>query len=100
MKKIMIPFLLLLIFLVGCSDFQGVILKVEKTSIVVGTDEIDPEAEYPSFKIMVDEETIISGEVESFSDLEKNQKVEIWILDKGFNNEVDHKIASKIVVGE
>ncbi|WP_064091974.1 hypothetical protein [Rossellomorea aquimaris] len=58
-----IPFMIF-ILLAGCgrdSDFQGTILEVKESSIIVGADDIDPEALYPSYEIMIDDETKFSG---------------------------------------
>ena len=91
----------LFLILVGCgnnSDFNGVILEVENDSIMVGTDDVDPEASYPAYKVLVDEETEFSGEVAVFSELKKGLKVDIWVLDNEENNSVDNKVASKIVI--
>ncbi len=55
---------MIFILLAGCgrdSDFQGTILEVKESSIIVGADDIDPEALYPSYEIMIDDETKFSG---------------------------------------
>ena len=97
-----IPFMIALL-LVGCgsdSDFQGTILEVEESSITVGEDDVDPEASYPSYEIMIDDKTKFSGEVERFNGLDKwvHPIVHIWLNDKGKNNEMDNRVASKVFV--
>ncbi|MGJ9384808.1 hypothetical protein [Salipaludibacillus sp. CF4.18] len=101
--RIIIVFLVgfLFLILVGCgngSDFNGVILEVKNASILVGTDDVDPEATYPTYEILIDDETVFLGEVDNFSELKKDLNVDIWIIDNGENNSIDNKVASKIVV--
>ncbi|RKL65557.1 hypothetical protein CR203_20375 [Salipaludibacillus neizhouensis] len=100
--RIIIVFLVgFLLILVGCgngSDFNGIILEVKNASIVVGTDDVDPEASYPTYEILVDDETEFLGEVDDFSEFKKDLKVDIWVLDNGENNSIDNIVASKIVV--
>ncbi|MFQ3545753.1 hypothetical protein Q7A53_16865 [Halobacillus rhizosphaerae] len=105
--------ILLVLIIVACgrvddheynADFQGVILEVKENSILVGEDDIDPEAQYPTYEVLIDDNTEISGEVERFDQLKKFVRetehpiVHVWVKDKGKNNEIDHRAASKIIV--
>jgi hypothetical protein len=105
--------LLLLLLIVGCgreddnvydADFQGVILEVKENSIIVGEDDIDPEASYPTYEVLVDDKTKFSGAVEKFKDIDKSVSktehpiVHLWVIDKGENNEIDNRVASKVII--
>ncbi|WLD94302.1 hypothetical protein [Alkalihalobacillus sp. AL-G] len=108
--------LLMFLLIVGCrreddnvydADFQGAILEVKEDSIIVGEDDIDPEASYPTYVIIIDDKTKFSGEVERFEDLDKfvsqtehpeHVIVHLWVIDKGKNNEIDKRVASKVIV--
>lgn len=112
-KLLSIVLLLMLLLIVGCgrednneydADFQGAILLVKENSIIVGEDDIDPEASYPTYEVLIDDKTKFSGEVGKFGDLDKfvseiqHPIVHLWVIDKGGNNEIDNKVASKIIV--
>ena len=105
--------ILLLLLIVGCgregdreydADFQGAILEVKENSIIVGEDDIDPEAQYPTYEVLIDDKTKLSGEVERFDQLKKFVRetehpiVHLWVRDKGENNAIDHRAASKVIV--
>ncbi|WP_390216709.1 hypothetical protein [Halobacillus campisalis] len=105
--------ILLLLLIVACgreddnvnnADFQGSINEVKENSIIVGEDDVDPEASYPTYEILIDDKTKFSGEVEAFKDLDKfvNQTehsiVHLWVIDKGQDNEIDNRIVSKVIV--
>lgn len=105
--------ILVFFFTVGCgsdnthdADFQGEILEVREDKIVVGEDDVDPEASYPTYDILIDDQTEWSGEIDSFEDLElfvrqtENPIVHVWVNDKGENNEVDKRVARKVNVGK
>jgi hypothetical protein len=114
-KLLSIILLLMVLLFVGCgreddneydADFQGAILEVKQNSIIVGEDDIDPEASYPTYEVFIDDKTKFSGEVEKFEDLDKflskaeHPIVHLWVIDKGENNEIDNRIAIKIIVEE
>ncbi|GGF22299.1 hypothetical protein GCM10010954_21420 [Halobacillus andaensis] len=86
------------------ADFQGTINEVKENSIIVGEDDVDPEASYPTYKILIDDKTELSGEVERFEELDEfvsqtdHHIVHIWVIDKGENNEIDNKTASEVIV--
>ncbi|MGP4078200.1 hypothetical protein [Halobacillus sp. K22] len=101
--------LFVLFFIAGCgseeeADFQGAIHEVKEDRIIVVEDEIDPEATYPTYKILIDESTEFSGEVEVFGELDEfvsqseQPLVQVWVNDKGENNEIDNRTASKLIV--
>ncbi|WP_226671098.1 hypothetical protein [Metabacillus litoralis] len=86
MKKIALFITVLTVFsMTGCGgnddfEFQGHILEiVDSTSIFVGSEETDPTAIYPAYKILIVENTLFSGEVKQFSDLKIGQSVKISI---------------------
>lgn len=112
-KQVVIMTLLVILLLAaGCdreddntydADFQGTIIEVKEYSIIVGEDDIDPEASYPAYEILIDDKTEFSGEVERFEELEKfvsqtDHIVHIWVIDKGENNEIDNKTASEVTI--
>ncbi|MCP3032488.1 hypothetical protein LF817_14265 [Halobacillus sp. A1] len=117
-KKIrsIIPLFFLFLIIVGCgsevdkddnkddADYQGAILEVKEKSIIIGEDDIDPEAQYPSYEIVIDDKTKLSGEVEGFNELKKFVKeaehpiVHLWVIDKGENNDIDNRVASEVIV--
>ncbi|QKY69401.1 hypothetical protein [Lentibacillus sp. CBA3610] len=82
------------------ADFQGVILELGKSSITVGTDDVDPEASYPAYEVFIDNQTDIEGNVNKFSRLKAEQNVEIWVKGKWNNNPENQMIATKIIVGK
>ncbi|WP_164669671.1 hypothetical protein [Virgibacillus doumboii] len=90
----------------GCSnggdeeDFQGVILEVKKSSITVGTDDVDPEASYPVYEVFVDDQTKIKGVIKEFSKLKVDQKVQIWVKGEWSNNPDNKMVANKIIVSK
>lgn len=83
---------------INSAHFQGIILEVKRSSIIVGTDDVDPESSYPAYEVLIDDSTEVSGKVEEFSGLKEQQKVKIWVIDKGPNNEIDNKVATRILV--
>ncbi|MYL46408.1 hypothetical protein GLV94_12215 [Virgibacillus halodenitrificans] len=82
----------------GSTDYQGVILEINESSVTVGTDNVDSEASYPAFEVFVDNQTKIVGIINDFSKLKVNQKVEILVKGKWNNNPNNKMIASKIIV--
>ncbi|APC47690.1 hypothetical protein BME96_05695 [Virgibacillus halodenitrificans] len=82
----------------GTSDYQGVILEINESSVTVGTNNVDSEASYPAFEVFVDNQTKIVGIINEFSKLKVDQKVEILVKDKWNNNPNNKMIASKIIV--
>ncbi|MGM0840133.1 MAG: hypothetical protein ACQEWE_05370 [Bacillota bacterium] len=100
-------FLMVFLLIVGCghnSDFKGAILEVKESSIIVGEDDTDPEAQYQSYEIIIDDKTKFSGEVENFKDLEKwvsrteHPIVYLWLMNDGENTKVDKRVASEVIV--
>ncbi|MCT2535322.1 hypothetical protein NC661_21065 [Aquibacillus koreensis] len=98
MKKLIVYSLFIVLLLSGCSDFKGRVLEMKESSIVVGTDDPDPETTYPTYEILIDDKTEFTGKVDEFSDLKEDSIVKLWILDKGDSNKIDNKLASKIAV--
>ncbi|WHX28101.1 hypothetical protein QNH47_09720 [Virgibacillus halodenitrificans] len=80
------------------TDYQGVILEINESSITVGTDNVDSEASYPAFEVFVDNQTKIVGIINEFSKLKVDQKVEILVKGKWNNNLNNKMVASKIIV--
>ncbi|HEU5139148.1 MAG TPA: hypothetical protein VFT51_04190 [Bacillales bacterium] len=92
-----------LMSMAGCgngADFQGIIHEVKESSIIVGTDDVDPEASYPVYEVFVDNQTKIKGAVNEFSKLKADQKVEIWVIGDWNNIASDEKVASKMIVSQ
>ncbi|MFZ3580120.1 hypothetical protein [Virgibacillus sp. DJP39] len=104
MRKILaLASMVILLFVMSCvndneANFQGEIIEMKEESILVANSEVDPEASYPTYDILVDNKTEISGEVAIFSELKSGQKVKIWVVDVGPNNQIDNKVADKIIV--
>ncbi|GAA0437762.1 hypothetical protein GCM10008983_13380 [Lentibacillus halophilus] len=89
--------------MVGCTndaDFQGVIIKVKESSMIVGTDDVDPEASYPEYEVLVDDETSFKGAVDEFSYLNADQQVTIWVNGEWKNDPDTKMVANKITVSE
>ncbi|MCG1028789.1 hypothetical protein J5S49_10840 [Virgibacillus halodenitrificans] len=82
----------------GTSDYQGVILEINESSVTVGTNNVDSEASYPAFEVFVDNQTKIVGVINEFSKLKVDQKVEILVKGKWNNNLNNKMVASKIIV--
>lgn len=82
----------------GFTDYQGVILEINESSVTVGTDDLDSEASYPTFEVFVDNQTKIVGIINEFSKLKVNQKVEILVKGKWNDNPNNKMVASKIIV--
>ncbi|MGG1631088.1 hypothetical protein [Rossellomorea sp. NRS-1567] len=105
--KYLLIILMIFLLIVGCgsdSDFKGAILEVKESSIIVGEDDTDPEAQYQSYEIIIDDKTKFSGEVESFKDLEKwvsrteRPIVHLWLMNEGENTKIDKGVASEVIV--
>ncbi|RSL29047.1 hypothetical protein D7Z54_33340 [Salibacterium salarium] len=108
-KQLAIAATVILLSVMGCSNendahYEGTILEIKENSIIVGEDDIDPEASYPTYEILIDDKTEFNGEVEKFENLNEfvseteHPIVKLWVIDKGTNNEIDNRIASKVVV--
>ncbi|WP_060678721.1 hypothetical protein [Virgibacillus halodenitrificans] len=82
----------------GSTDYQGVILEINESSVTVGTDNVDSEASYPAFEVFVDNQTKIVGIINKFSKLKVDQKVEILVKGKWNNNPNNKMVATKIIV--
>ncbi|MBU0905076.1 MAG: hypothetical protein KKF57_07755 [Firmicutes bacterium] len=85
--------------LVSCNPFnsnhyEGFISVKKENSIIVQIIGDDPEAEYPTYEVFIDDDTVIEGTKGSFSELEVNDYVEVLVE----NQEGDKKIAEIIVV--
>lgn len=83
MKKLMILFLSTML-LCSCnpfdtSDYQGYIEEVKKSSVIISPPATDPEAEYPVYEVFITEKTSIEGNKESFDELERLDKVKVWV---------------------
>lgn len=106
MKKFLVLVsMVILLSILGCTKandahYQGVIFEVKEESIIVGTaaEDVDPEAQYPTYEILIDDTTEINGEAEKFPELTSHQKVKVWVKGKGPDNEIDNKVASEITV--
>ncbi|RBO99594.1 hypothetical protein [Rossellomorea aquimaris] len=105
--KFLLIFLMVFLLILGCgrnSDFKGAILEVKESSIIVGEEDTDPEAQYQSYEIIIDDKTKFSGEVESFKDLEKwvsrteHPIVYLWLMNEGENTKIDKRVASEVIV--
>ncbi|KHE71471.1 hypothetical protein [Halobacillus sp. BBL2006] len=86
---------LIIALLAGCGskpDFEGAIIEVKENSIVVGEDDVDPEASYPTYEVLIDQNTEIDEPIDALSD----EKVQIWVSGNGV--EVDGKLAEKIKI--
>lgn len=75
-------------------DFEGAIIEVKENSIVVGEDTVDPEASYPTYEVIINENTEINEPIDPLS----NEKVQVWVSGEGI--EVDGKVAKKIIVDQ
>ncbi|MGH2318015.1 hypothetical protein ACRC6Q_09610 [Planococcus sp. SE5232] len=96
MKRFMILFLST-ILLCSCnpfdsSDYQGYIEEVKKSSIIISPPATDPEADYPIYEVFSTEETIVEGKKESFDELERLDKVEVWVDKKSEEKELAETI--------
>lgn len=117
MRRKLLCIILLLIIVInsGCgrkddneydANFQGALLEVKQNSIIVGEDDIDPDASYPTYEVFVDDQTKFGGEVEKFEDLDEflseaeHPIVHLWVTDNGKRKEIDNKLSIKIVVEE
>lgn len=98
-----------LLLLVGCSnsdisdaDFQGAILEVSYKSIIVGEDNVNPEASYESYEVLIDDNTEFTGDITSMEQLkeefDEDEKFDasLWVKDKGENNDIDNKVVTKV----
>lgn len=105
MKRICLFTMILLVSasLAGCGnglDFQGAIYGIKKASILVATDDVDPEASYPEYQVFINNKTKINGAVDEFSKLKINQKVKIWVVGEWNNDSENKMVANKIVVSK
>lgn len=96
MKNMMILFFFILL-LCSCnpldtSDYQGYIEEVKKSSVMISPPATDPEAEYPVYEIFITEKTIIEGNKESVDELERLDKVKVWIDEESEEKEMAVKI--------
>lgn len=99
MKSFVITLLVTLVALGGCNpfnsnDIKGSIYEIGENSIKIEVLGDDPEAEYPSYEIFIDDDTLIEGTKDSFDELEVGDNVEVWVE----NQEANKKIAEKISV--
>lgn len=83
MKKLMILFLSTML-LCSCnpfdtSDYQGYIEEVKKSSVIISPPATDPEADYPVYEVFITEKTSVEGNKESFDELERLDKVKVWV---------------------
>ncbi|ARI78472.1 putative periplasmic lipoprotein [Halobacillus mangrovi] len=86
---------LMTVLLAGCGqkpDFEGAIIEVKENSIVVGEDTVDPEASYPTYEVIINENTEINEPIDTLT----NEKVQVWVSGEGI--EVDGKVAEKIKI--
>ncbi|MCM3216707.1 hypothetical protein ABER75_11440 [Niallia taxi] len=98
-----------LLLLVGCSnadisdaDFEGAILEVSDKSIIVGEDNVNPEASFESYEVLIDDNTEFTGDITSMEQLpeefDEDEKFDasLWVKDKGENNDINNKVVTKI----
>lgn len=109
------PAVTFLILLISCensentkhtdSDYWGAILEVGEHSLVIGEDDIKPEASYPApIEFLIDESTEFTGDIPSMEQL-KEEFVEgekfdasIWINEKDVNKAFNKQVLSKIYI--
>ncbi|MFF2755858.1 hypothetical protein ACFVR1_19375 [Psychrobacillus sp. NPDC058041] len=99
MKRFVITLIITLFALGGCNpfnsnDIEGSIYEIGDNSIKIEVLGDDPEADYPTYEIFIDDDTVIEGTKDSFSELEVGDNVKIWVE----NQEADKKNAKKISV--
>jgi hypothetical protein len=76
-------------------DYNNVfIYEVRKTSILIAPPATDPEASYPVYEILIDQNTKIEGSKDKFDELTEDDDVKVWVIRKGEGKE----FAKKIVV--
>lgn len=96
MKKLMILFLSTML-LCSCnpfdtSDYQGYIEEVKKSSVIISPPATDPEADYPVYEVFITEKTSIEGNKESFDELERLDKVKVWVEETSEEKEMAETI--------
>lgn len=74
------------------SDYQGYIEEVKKSSVMISPPTTDPEAEYPVYEVFITKETIIEENKESFDELERLDKVKVWVDEESEEKELAEKI--------
>lgn len=99
----------IVLFLIGCSkanhsnaDFQGVILAVGDQSIIVGEEDVNPEASYESYEVLIDDSTVFNGDISSMKQLkdefveDKKFDVCLRVKEKFENNHINNKVVTKL----
>jgi len=87
--------------LFGCSiqeinpDYRNMyITSINENSIEIATYATDPEASYPVYELIIDENTKIKGSKDKFDELSVNDDVKVWVK----IIEDEKEIAEKIIV--
>ncbi|MCP3027801.1 hypothetical protein [Halobacillus sp. A5] len=75
------------------SDYQNVfIYELKDESVVIAPSAEDPEASYPAYEVLIDDQTKVEGRKDRLEDLREDDHVEVWEKRKGEEQEVAVKI--------
>jgi len=99
LKKLLLTILITVSVLLGwilfdSSDYNGFIIEVKETSLIISTPTSDPMDDYPTYEIFLTEDTEIEGKRDSVDDFRAGDEVRVWIEEKGDFK----KIAQKIII--
>lgn len=56
-----------------------VVLQIEDKHIEIGTRDVNPEASYPSYEIILDERTVVAGRKTSVEEIKVGDFVNVWV---------------------
>ncbi|MCA0970876.1 hypothetical protein LCM20_09765 [Halobacillus litoralis] len=77
-------------------DYDDVLIQdIDENLLTVVPPVTDPDASYPVYEIVVDEETKVDGAKESLDELRIKDDVEIWLKSTGSDEETAERITVK-----
>ncbi|WP_075618742.1 hypothetical protein [Paenisporosarcina indica] len=98
MKKLLFLILIATLVLIGwnlidSSDYNGFVVGVKESSLIITTPTSDPMKDDPDYEIFLTEDTEIEGKSD-ISSFRAGDEVRVWIEDK----DETKKIARKIII--
>ena len=88
MKKLLLLILATVLVIIGwnlvvSSDYNGFIVEVKETSLIIITPTSNPMEDYPTYEIFLTQDTEIEGKRDSINDFRAGDEVRVWIEKKG-----------------
>ena len=81
--------------LIDSSDYNGFIVEVKETSLIITIPTSDPMDDYPTYEFFLTEDTEIEGKSDSLNGVFRaGDEVRVWVEEK----EEVKKIAKKIII--